>query len=142
MNEVLKGLPVEECGMIVASPIPLQGRNSIYFTNTRNLLDVISQDMFTNIIASMSCLIIFAKTDNFSEAASLIDLTNDLPGPVIKNKKKYVLLMTRNAELDLVGNKSINFNVHIVRIGGSGSGTVTTTIVNCYAESFLSSTNW
>ena len=65
MKEVLKELPVEECGMIVASPIPLQGRNSIYFTNVKTLVDVISQDMFTNIIASMSCLIIFAKTDNF-----------------------------------------------------------------------------
>ena len=123
-NDILQQLLAEDCTMIVVSPNPIRERSTMYFTEIQQFMEVTSLNKFINITASKPCLTVLASTANLTEASSLIDHIGNLPGPVIKNRRKYLLLMASDADFDQLQNKSINFNVHIISSRISKAGAV------------------
>ena len=123
-NDILQQLPAEDCTMIVVSPNPIRERSTMYFIDIQQFMEVTSLNNSINILASEPCLIILASTTNLTEASDLIDHIGNLEGPVISNRKKYLLLMASETDFVPLQNKSINFNVHILSSEGSGAGTI------------------
>ena len=123
-NDILQQLPAEDCTMIVVSPNPIRERSTMYFIDIQQFMEVTSLNNSINILASEPCLIILASTTNLTEASDLIDHIGNLEGPVISNRRKYLLLMASGANLDSLQNRSINFNVHIISNRGSSAGNV------------------
>ena len=123
-NDILRQLPLEDCTMIQVSPNPIRERSFMYFTDIQHFIQVISQNETTIILASEPCLIIYANAVNLTEASGLIDHIGNLEGPVISNRRKYLLLMASDTDFDPLQNKSINFNVHIISNRGSSAGNV------------------
>ena len=119
-NDILQQLPAEDCTMIVVSPNPIREKSTMYFTDIQQFMEVTSLNNSINILASEPCLIILASTVNLTEASGLIDHIGNLEGPVITNRRKYLLLMSSDADFSPLHNKSINFNVHIIRREESG----------------------
>ena len=65
-------------------------------------------------VASMRCLVAFIKADNFPEAMDFAKYVNSLPGNPVKNRKKYVILMTPAITFNLLRNQTGNVAVHII----------------------------
>ena len=65
----------------------------------------------------MPCLLAFVKADSFMEGMQFVDLISGLEGNVIKNRKKYLILKTPTIDQNLLQNKTIPFNVHIINEG-------------------------
>ena len=62
----------------------------------------------------MRCLVAFIKADNFPEAMDFANYVTSLPGNPVKNKKKYLVLMTPVIKYSLLQNQTGNVAVHII----------------------------
>ena len=68
----------------------------------------------------MPCLIAFVRADSFAEGMQFVDRISGLKGNPVKNRKKYLILMTPTIEQIILQNKTIYFNVHIINQGKTG----------------------
>ena len=68
----------------------------------------------------MPCLIAFVRADSFAEGMKFVDHINGLKGNPVKNRKKYLILMTPTIDKIILQNKTIAFNVHIINQGKTG----------------------
>ena len=69
----------------------------------------------------MPCLIAFIKADRLSDGIQFIDYISGLQGnPIIKSKKKHLILMTSTFEQNLLQNRTGNDNLHIISEGEKG----------------------
>ena len=68
----------------------------------------------------MPCLLAFIRADRFDEGVKFLDHISGLPGNPIKNRQKYMILMTPTIDTTLLENRTIHFNVHIINEGKTG----------------------
>ena len=70
----------------------------------------------------MPCLIAFVRADSFSEGMKFVDHISGLNGNPVKNRKKYLILVTPPPDITLLQNRTIHFNVHIITQGKTRQG--------------------
>ena len=92
-------------------------RSSFFFTNLKQLYSTWDETKLALQVASMPCLLAFIRAGNFSEGMRFVNLISGLEGNVIKNRKMYLILKTQTIEQNLLHNKTIHFNVHIIHEG-------------------------
>ena len=127
VDETLKDITKSECDIILMSSsfhgLGRRGRSYMFFDDLKQLylystMDTTNGNMdnskISAIVASMPCLIAVAEEDNFSDAIKFVDFVNSLPGNSIKNREKHVILLTKTVNTNLMQNKTVYFNVHII----------------------------
>ena len=71
-------------------------------------------------VASMQCLSVIVKEDNFAKGMEFIDFIKDLPENSAKRKKKLFIFITQNVDNILLQNRTGNVDVHIISQAGKG----------------------
>ena len=72
------------------------------------------------IVASMPCFIAFIRADSFAEGIEFVDYFSSLKGNPMKNKKKYLIIMTPTIDHSLLQNKTDNTNVYVINQDEAG----------------------
>ena len=75
---------------------------------------------FARHVTSMKCLIAFIKVDSFDEGIQFVDYLSSLKGNPVVKTKKHLVLMSPTIDEALLKNKTIRFNVHIMRKDKAG----------------------
>ena len=83
-------------------------RTSLKFSKVANLIGVKDDKRMLTIIGLVSCLVFIAEVDNLADISALVDLVNELQVP-----NKLLILSIPRLDLNLIQNKSINFDVLI-----------------------------
>ena len=74
-----------------------------------------------HIVASMPCFIAFVRAGDFAEGLQFVDHISNLEGNPMKNKKKYLIVMTPTIDHSLLQNKTGNTNVYVIHQDGAGT---------------------
>ena len=76
----------------------------------------------TKMISAMTCFIAHVEADSFIEAVAFLDFINGLPGNIVNNRKKHLVLMTPSATIDygLIKNKTNMFGTHFISQDSAG----------------------
>ena len=82
--------------------------------NTKEVLKLRGNPLFSSLINSISCLVTIVETDNNEEVLRLIEMVNEL-----SVTKKHLLLILPTFDSTTVQNLTINFQV-IVNHGEAG----------------------
>ena len=98
------------------------GRSSIYFASLNLLHDTWKEEELALLVASVPCLIVLIKTDDFEETMTFLDQLISLPGgSPVRSRKKYLVINTAKInDSRLMQNKTGNINVHIIQKGEGG----------------------
>ena len=103
--------------------LPLDvGRSSIHFDELREFYSTMDLTQITKLISTITCVIAHVKADSFNEAVAFLDFINGLPGNMVKNRKKYLVLMIPTATIDygLIHNQSSMFGTHFIVQNSAG----------------------
>ena len=97
------------------------GRSSYFFTDLKLLYSTWGEAELARQVSSMPCLIAFARTSTFAEGLQFVDYIDSLQERPTKTKKMYLILMTQQTiDETLLKNKTIHFNVHIIKQDETG----------------------
>ena len=90
------------------------GTSTLRSQNTKEVLKLRGNPLFSSLINSISCLVTIVETDNNEEVLRLIEMVNEL-----SVTKKHLLLILPTFDSTTVQNLTINFQV-IVNHGEAG----------------------
>ena len=88
--------------------ILFEGRSLITFQDVPTLLRASEDPKFISLLASTSCLVTIAETNNDKDIMSLFDLMNR-----IRVSDKHLFIKTPVLNYNLLHNKTINYKVFI-----------------------------
>ena len=97
-----------------------KGRSSLSFEDVNQLLGVKDSERFKSIMSSISCLMTIAVTDSSEDVSRLIDFVRGLRSEGNRVANTHLLIMVPFLDHGLLHNKTINFNVMIMK---NGAGT-------------------
>ena len=94
------------------------GRSSFFFTNLEHLYSTWDETELAHEVATMPCLVAFFRAGSLDKGMQFVDYINGLKGNPVKNRKKYLIIMTPTINKTLLKNRTIHFNVHIINDQG------------------------
>ena len=145
LKDVYDNIPHQKCDVISISAKPLQcerfetyqindrilipahisvdvGSSSINFDELREFYSAMDLTKITEMISTITCFIAHVQANSFNEAVGFLDFIGGLPGNMVNNRKKHLVLVIPTGTIDygLIKNKTNLFGTHFIVQNGAG----------------------